>query len=90
MLQHTDFAGRLVRYILIVPNHCASMDFSLLRSRNPRFVAGFVFEKDAGLFQQCRGCQLKMNGIIALPINTAIEIVPTTIPNPEESIRSSF
>jgi hypothetical protein len=61
-----------------------------LRSRKTRFVAGFVFEKDAGMKQQCRGFQSKMNGIIALPINMAIEIVPTTIPNPEESIRISF
>jgi hypothetical protein len=48
------------------------------------------FEKDAGMLQQCKRFQLKMNGIIALPINTAIEIVPTTIPNAKESIRSSF
>jgi len=76
-----------VPYIL---NLCASKDLSLLRSRETHFVAGFVFGKDAGMLQQYRGFQLKMNGIIAPPINTAIEIVPTTIPNAEESIRSSF
>jgi hypothetical protein len=51
MLQHTDFAERLVLYILIVSNHYPSKN---LRSRKTGFVAGFVFEKDAGLFQQCR------------------------------------
>ena len=39
------------------------------------------------MLQQRRGFQ---NGTIALPINTAIEIVPTTIPNPYESIRTLF
>jgi hypothetical protein len=79
-----------VLYIWIVLNYCASKDLSLLRSRKTHFVAGFVFEKDAGMLQRRRGFQLEMNGITALPINTAIEIVPTTIPNAEESIRSSF
>jgi hypothetical protein len=51
MLQHTEF------YIWILSKHCPSKD---LRARKTRFVAGFVFEKDDGLFQQCREFQLKI------------------------------